>query len=102
MSRNSKRLLYKYHILERESRELDTLAREFNREPIRPLDNAYDGDSSDEFGVFDPETYVSFDDKIRLSEQLKKCRNEKRLTRIVHILNQYQQDSVEDIGSLKL
>lgn len=89
--------------------ELDELAREFNREKKRAeleLNNSFNdvagGESSDEFGVFDPKTYVSFDEKIRLAELLKKCKNEKRLTKIVNLLQQEQLDSVEDIGSLKL
>ena len=115
MSRNSNRLLYKFNILEKSIKapqgqideqaddELDSLAREFNREQPKRHTEDFDGaDSSDEFGVFDLETYVSFDDKVRLSEQLKKCKNEKRLTRIVNLLQQTQLDSVEDIGSLKL
>ena len=59
------------------------MAREFNREKKRNAGVNQDvagGDSSDEFGVFDPQTYVSFDEKVRLAEQLKKCKNEKRLT----------------------
>ena len=62
---------------------MDDLAREFNREKKRNAGVDQDvagGDSSEEFGVFDPQTYVSFDEKVRLAELLKKCKNEKRLT----------------------
>ena len=68
---------------------MDDLAREFNREKKRNAGVDQDvagGDSSEEFGVFDPQTYVSFDEKVRLAELLKKCKNEKRLTQIVHLL----------------
>mmetsp|Transcript_43514 Transcript_43514/g.57576 ORF Transcript_43514/g.57576 Transcript_43514/m.57576 type:complete len:92 (+) Transcript_43514:396-671(+) len=75
MARSSNRLLYKYKVVGREPsqkrQEFDTLAREFNNEgPKQPTDDAMDeaGDSSDEFGVFDPSRHVSFDEKIRFSE----------------------------------
>ena len=44
-----------------------------------------DDDDSDEFGVFDPAKHVSFDEKIRFSEQIKKCSRDK-LTEIVKAL----------------
>ena len=82
--------------------ELDELAREFNKEPPKTQgEEEADGDSSDEFGVFDPSRHVSFDEKIRFSEQLKKCKRGK-LTRIVEVLQKEQQDSVEDLGEEKL
>ena len=106
MSRTSNRLLYKYKVVVREPSqaglELDELAREFNKEPPKAEgDEEGNGDSSDEFGVFDPSRHVSFDEKIRFSEQLKKCKRGK-LTRIVEVLQKEQQDSVEDLGEEKL
>ena len=58
-------------------------------------------DSSDEFGVFDPTKHVSFDEKIKLSELMRKCSREK-LTKIVTTLMSEQTDSVEDIGGDKM
>lgn len=76
MNRISDRLLYKHKVLAKEAAaedaDLDDLAKEFNREKKvgeeknGPKDN--DGDSSDEFGVFDPAKHVSFDEKVKLSE----------------------------------
>ena len=103
MARTSNRLIYKYKVIERAplqaNEELDDLAREFNKEPPKNQDE--EGDSSDEFGVFDASRHVSFDEKIRFSEQLKKCKREK-LTRIVEVLQKEQLDSVEDLGDEKL
>ena len=97
MERNANRLLYKHKVLQRKKQakapveekkeaddELDDLAREFNSE-AQPKSKDDDGDSSDEFGVFDPEKHVSFDEKVRFSEQLKKCSRNK-LTKIVQVL----------------
>ena len=88
MSRSSNRLLFKYKVVGREPcqahTELDDLAREFNKEgPRQPGEE--DGESSDECGVFDPPRHVSFEEKIRFAEQLKKCQRGK-LTRIVEVL----------------
>ena len=63
--------------------DLDDLAREFNKEEAK--EGNEDGESSDEFGVFDPQKHVPFDDKVKLSEQLKKC-DRNKLTRIVQAL----------------
>ena len=48
----------------------------------------YDGDSDDseEFGVFDPHKHVSFDEKVKFAEQLKKADRE-TLTEVIRILN---------------
>ena len=45
--------------------DLDDLAREFNKEERKAVN---DGDSSDEFGVFDPTKHVSFDEKVKLAD----------------------------------
>jgi hypothetical protein len=58
------------------------------------------GDDSDEFGLFDPTKHVSFDEKIRFSEQIKKCSRE-RLTEIVNALRKEQANCVEDLGNDK-
>ena len=95
MSRNSNRLLFKYGIMKkvkpaRIEDDLDTLAREFNKEPLNSQGQdkeraGAESDSSDEFGVFDPLKHVSFDEKVKLSDLLKKCSREK-LTKVVQIL----------------
>ena len=81
MNRISDRLLYKHKVIAREAAvaaeeaDLDDLAKEFNREKkvgekssARNGPKENDGDSSDEFGVFDPTKHVSFDEKLKLSE----------------------------------
>ena len=54
-----------------EQNELDELARDFNQEPKKEAEGS--GDESDDFGVFDPNKHVSFDEKVRFAEQLKKA-----------------------------
>ena len=84
MERLSNRLLYKYKLVKRlvsdpagglqdlgkkqeqEKDELDELARDFNQEAEKGGDGS--GDESDEFGVFDPNKHVSFDEKVRFAE----------------------------------
>ena len=63
---------------------MDELARDFNQEAGKGGDGS--GDESDEFGVFDPNKHVSFDEKVRFAEQLKKATRE-QLTDIVNVLN---------------
>ena len=48
----------------------------------------YDGDSDEdeEFGVYDPSKHVSFDEKVKFAEQLKKASRE-TLTEIIRVLN---------------
>lgn len=99
MSRTANRLLYKYKVVSKETNDdMDAMCREFNKEQAKQTD---DGDSSDEFGVFDPAKHVSFDEKVKFSEQLKKCDRDK-LTRIVEVLQKEQLDSVEELGQEKL
>ena len=101
MSRTANRLLYKYKVVEKEGgvdADMDALCREFNNEEAKKAD---DGDSSDEFGVFDPAKHVSFDEKVKFSQQLMKCDREK-LTRVVEVLQKEQLDSIEELGHEKL
>ncbi len=101
MSRTANRLLYKYKVVEKEGgadADMDALCREFNNEQAKKAD---DGESSDEFGVFDPAKHVSFDEKVKFSQQLMKCDREK-LTRIVEVLQKEQLDSIEELGHEKL
>ena len=45
---------------------MDELARDFNQEPMKDEEDS--GNDSDEFGVFDPNKHVSFDEKVRFAE----------------------------------
>ena len=49
-----------------EKNEMEALARDFNQEPKK--DENGSGDESDDFGVFDPQKHVSFDEKVRFAE----------------------------------
>ena len=60
--------------MEKEKEELDELARDFNQEGGKDAEDS--GNESDEFGVFDPNKHVSFDEKVRFAEQLKKATRE--------------------------
>ena len=84
MQRLSNRLLYKYNLVKRpvpepldgqqdlgktrrqENDEMDELARDFNQEAKK--DDRDSGDDSDDFGVFDPNKHVSFDEKVRFAD----------------------------------
>lgn len=83
----------------KEREELAALARDFNKEADSDEDGS--GDESDEFGVFDPNKHVSFDEKVRFADQLKRATRD-QLTEIIRTLNSEQKDSVEDLGSDKL
>ena len=49
-----------------EKNEMEALARDFNQEPKK--DENGSGDESDDFGVFDPQKHVSFDEKVRFAD----------------------------------
>ena len=120
MERLSNRLLFKYKLVEKEIEEpieiqekvevvskkkkkekddLEDLARHFNKEANQGSEES--GDDSDEFGVFDPNKHVSFDEKVKFADQLKKASRD-QLTELIRVLNTEQKDSVEDLGSDKL
>jgi len=51
---------------------------DFDKPQINPVDlgDIANQDSDDEFGMTNADNYVSFDEKLKFSEQLKKCSRE--------------------------
>ena len=60
-----------------------------------------DENSEEEFGLAKSDKYVSFDEKVKFSDQLKKCSRE-QLTAIIKVFQEEQSEVVEDLGQDKL
>ena len=43
-------------------------------------------EEEDDFGVFDPKKHVSFDEKIKLAEMIRKCNCREKLTQVVNTI----------------
>ena len=83
-----------------ENEEMIDMLEDFDKAGQSKAVKQEEGEDSDEFGLFDPTKHVSFDEKIRFSELIKKCSREK-LTEVVRALRKEQPNCVEDLGNDK-
>ena len=51
-----------------------------------PKNEDLNSEDDDDFGVFDPKKHVSFDEKIKLAEMIRKCNCREKLTQVVNTI----------------